>query len=125
MLIYAGTEPKHVKRVIEIAQKEVKEIRKSGMKRSDLDLYKTQVKGQILLGADDIENRMNSLGVNEMVFGEYRSVDKVIQEIEKVNLDTVHEYIEKFIRPDELGLLLMGAMELKNANKNTKSRRKN
>lgn len=125
MLIYAGTEPKHVKQVIEIAQNEVKEIRKKGMARADLNLYKTQVKGQILLGADDIENRMNSLGVNEMVFGEYRSVDKVIQEIEKVNLDSVHEYIEKFIRPDELGLLLMGAMELKNAHKNNKSRRKN
>ncbi len=113
MLIYAGTEPKNVKKLIQIAQGEVKTLRKGGMNRSDLDLYKTQVKGQILLGADDIENRMNSLGVNEMVFGEYRSVDRIIQEIDRVNLDTVHAYIEKFIRPDDLGLLLMGAMELK------------
>lgn len=113
MLIYAGTEPKNVKKVIETAQREVERIRKEGMSKADLDLYKTQVKGQILLGADDIENRMNSLGVNEMVFGEYRSVDDIIDEIDRVNLETVHAYIEKFVRPDDSGLLLMGAMELK------------
>ena len=113
MMIYAGTEPKHVKQLIQIAQGEVEALREGGMKRADLDLYKTQVKGQILLGSDDIENRMNSLGVNEMVFGEYRSVDRIMQEIDRINLDTVHAYIEKFIRPDNLGLLLMGAMELK------------
>lgn len=127
MLIYAGTEPKNVKKLIGLAEKEIEAVKKEGISRADLDLFKTQVKGQILLGADDIENRMNSLGVNEMVFDEYRSVDRIIQEIDRVNLDTVHAYIEKFIRPEETGMLLMGAMELKNKGrgKNAKSRSKN
>ena len=107
-LIYAGTEPKNMPLVVELTLKEIKKLVKAGVKRSDLDLFKTQVRGQILLGADDIESRMNSLGVNQMVFGEYRSVDDVIQDINKISLDSVHEYIETYLDSSDLGMLVMG-----------------
>ena len=109
-LIYAGTEPKHMPTVIDLTLKELRKIRKNGISRADLNLFKTQVRGQILLGADDTESRMNSLGVNEMVFGEYRSVDDVILDIERISLDSVHEYIEKYISLDDVGILVMGAV---------------
>ena len=111
LLIYAGTEPKNVKKTVKIIEDQIKTLRKKGISKSDLNMYKTQVKGQILLGADDVENRMNSIGVNEMVFGEYRSVDKVIADIDGVSLDSVHAYIETYIDEDKTGLLLMGQME--------------
>jgi predicted Zn-dependent peptidase len=113
LMIYAGTESKNVKKVVELTEKELKRLQKNGVSRADLDLFKTQVKGQILLGADDVENRMNSLGVNEMVFGEYRSVEKVMNDIDKISLDSIHHYIEKYIDPDQLGLLLMGSFKEK------------
>ena len=72
--IYAATEPKKVKRVIQIIKDELLKLKRDGLKKSDLDLFKTQVRGQLLMGSDDIENRMTSLGVNEMIFEDYRSV---------------------------------------------------
>ena len=105
---YAGTEPKKMPIVIDLVLGEIRKLRKNGVKRSDLDLFKTQVKGQILLGADDVENRMNSLGVNEMVFGKYRSVEDVIRDIEAISLDSLHQYIETFIDPEQVGILVMG-----------------
>lgn len=113
-LIYAGTEPKKMPLVIELVMKEIKKLQKYGISKSDLQLFKTQVRGQILLGADDIESRLNSIAVNEMVYGLYRSVDDVIRDIEKISLDSVHEYIEEFFNPakiaDEMGILVMGAV---------------
>lgn len=109
-LVYAGTEAKHAPTVIEIILRELKNLKKNGIKKSDLDLFKTQVKGSILLGADDIENRMNSLAVNEMMFGRYRSVDEVVRDVEKVTLDSVHEYIEEKFRPENPSMLLMGQL---------------
>ncbi len=108
--IYAGTEAKNAPEVIEIIMKELRRLKKNGIRRSDLDLFKTQVKGSILLGADDIENRMNSLAVNEMMFGRYRSVDEVVRDVEKVTLDSVHDYIESKFLPDDPSMLLMGAL---------------
>jgi predicted Zn-dependent peptidase len=109
-LIYAGTEPKHAPEVIEIILRELRRLKKKGIRKSDLDLFKTQVKGSILLGADDIENRMNSLAVNEMMFGRYRSVDEVVRDVEKVTLDSVHDYIESKFFPEEPSMLLMGSL---------------
>lgn len=109
-LIYAGTEPKKAPMVVELILKEVKKLKKQGLKKADLELFKTQVTGQILLGADDIDSRMNSLGANEMVLGRYRSVDDVMRDVQAVSLDSVHEYIETYLDFDRLGILLMGPL---------------
>jgi predicted Zn-dependent peptidase len=110
MTIYAGTEPKKAPDVVELIFKELKRLRKQGVKKSEVEFFKTQVLGQILLGADDIENRMNSLGVNEMVLGKYRSVDDVMRDIRSVNVDSVHESIELNLDIEKMGILLMGAV---------------
>jgi predicted Zn-dependent peptidase len=109
-LIYAGTEPKKTPEVVELIFKELRKLKKSGVKKSEVELFKTQVKASILLGADDVENRMNSMAVNEIVFGRYRSIEEVIKDIDQVTTDSVHEYIEHYIKPDKASILLMGAL---------------
>jgi predicted Zn-dependent peptidase len=109
MLIYAGARTQNAKKVIELTLEEIAKIKKNGVTERELDLFKTQVTGQILLSSDDIENRMNSLGVNEMVFGKYRPVDEIIAEINKVTAKSLDEYIDKYLDPKRMGLLLLGA----------------
>jgi predicted Zn-dependent peptidase len=112
--IYAGAELKSVKKIGELISKEFQRVRKQGAKRSDVEMFKTQVIGSILLGSDDIENRMTSLAVNEMVFGQYRSVDWVIDEINKVTVDSVNHYIRSLDVDNMSGVLLgTGVEELK------------
>jgi predicted Zn-dependent peptidase len=111
--IYAGTEKKHVEEVVDLIYKELKLIHKNGLTKDDINLFKTQAKGQIVIGSDDIDNRMNSLAVNEMVFKKFRSVDEVISDIEKVNQDSVMEYIEDKLDPENLSLFLLGEEPLK------------
>ncbi len=106
--VYAGTDASNVKKVIGIVAHELQKIKKNGFKKSDLDLFKTQVRGQLLMGSDDIENRMSSLGVNEMVFENYRSVEKVISEIEEVSVKSMNEYIKKYFDLSKISVVLMG-----------------
>lgn len=109
ILIYAGARTKNAKTVVEIILREIETLRKNGISERDLKLFQKQVTGQILLGSDDVENRMNSLGVNEMVFGRYRAVEEVIREVENVSVESVNEYLLKYFKPEKLGLLLLGA----------------
>ena len=60
------------------------------------------------MGSDDGENRMSSVGVNEMIFHEYRSVDKVIEEINKINLKSVNQYIKNNFDLEKVAAILMG-----------------
>ncbi|WP_413581203.1 M16 family metallopeptidase [Bdellovibrio sp. HCB288] len=106
--IYAASELKSVKKVADLVAKEFQKLRTKGATRADVEMFKTQVKGSILLGSDDIENRMTSLAVNEMVFGEYRSVESVIEEINLVTVDTVNDYIRNELKTDKTSGVLLG-----------------
>ena len=109
-MIYAGTEAKKAPTVIELILKELRRLKRDGMTKADIEFFKKQVKGSVLLGADDIENRMNSLAVNEMMFGKYRSIDDVMRDVEAVDFDSVHEFISLKMDIDSLGMMLMGPM---------------
>jgi len=109
MLIYAGMELKSVRKVAEIISRELRKLKKSGVSAADVELFKTQVVGSILLGSDDIESRMTSIAVNEMVFGEYRSVDSVVQQIQKVTRASVNDFIDEKFDTDKISGVLMGA----------------
>ncbi len=106
--IYAGADQENVKELVEIVSKEIRKIKKSGVTKSEVELYKKQVIGSLLLGSDDIENRMTSLGVNEMVFNKYRSVESVVDEINEVTVKSVNDFIDQKINPEQMAGVLLG-----------------
>lgn len=110
-LTYAGTSLKNASRVLKAVRSELIKFQNRGLRAKELEMFKTQVKGQILLGAEDMENRMTSLGVNEMVFGEYRPVDQVIEEIERVSLRSISDYVRKYFDLADLSLMVMGDLQ--------------
>lgn len=113
--IYAGCEKDNMKSVVRTIFTELRRIVKNGVSEGDLNLFKTQVVGSLLLGSDDIENRMQSIGINEMVFGKYKPVEDVIAEINEVTVKSVNQYLDRTFDLKNMGALLMGggAEELK------------
>lgn len=105
---YAGTDTKNIKKVIQIIAEELRKIKTQGINNRDINLFKTQVRGQLLMGSDEIENRMTSLGVNEMIFEKYKSVDEVIAEVEKVTEKSMYEYIQKYFDLSKTSVVLIG-----------------
>lgn len=108
LLIYAGTDTKNLKKVINIISDEMLKIKKLGVKASDINLFKTQVRAQLLMGSDDVENRMSSLGVNEMIFNGYRSVEAIIAEIDKITEKSMRQYIREYFDLSKVSVVLMG-----------------
>lgn len=106
--IYAGTDTKNVRKVIDIISETLLKIKKNGFKKSELDLFKTQVRGQLLMGSDDIENRMSSLGLNEMVFEQYRSVEHVIAEMDKVSTSSMNKFLKEYFDLKKVSAMIMG-----------------
>ncbi|MCB0364372.1 MAG: insulinase family protein [Bdellovibrionaceae bacterium] len=111
IMVYAGTSAKNAPVVLQNMAEEMKRLRKEGMTQEDLDFFKTQVKGTILLGADDIENRMNSIAVNEMIFQRYRPVEEIVEEIDRISVDSIREYIDDNFKPENRGVMVMGDVD--------------
>lgn len=113
--IYAACDQKNVKSVFKNVGAELRRLKKYKISHHDLQMYKTQVKGALLLGSDDIDNRMNSIAVNEMIFEKYKSIDEVIAEIDQVSTKSVKEFIDKYLDQNAVSCILLGkgASELK------------
>ena len=106
--VYAGIDPDRVEELAELVRHEFLKLKKQGLKKSEIENYKTQVVGQLLLGADDVDNRMNSIAINEFVFGKYKSPEDVVKEVQAVSNDSLHEFIDKWLRPEKVAGVLMG-----------------
>lgn len=108
LLLYAGTSNAHLNKVLGTFFRELERFYKKGLSVSEVEFFKRQVIGGYILESDDLENRMNSLAFSESAFGENRTVEQVIREIEKVTPDHVLAYIRKYCDLNRLGLLAMG-----------------
>lgn len=108
MNIYAATDKSKIKALIKIIQRELKKLKNLQISQRDLDLYKTQIKGSLLLGSDDVENRLASIGVNEMVFGDYRSPESIIEEVDKIDLKRVQEFLKNRFPVEKASGLIAG-----------------
>lgn len=111
LMFYAATTKDLYQTVYAEMLKEINHLKDNGLTQKELDDFKQQVKGQILLGADDIENRMNSIAVNEMVFQKYRPVEDTIASIESVSLESIHKFLEIYFKPDNMGISLLGLQD--------------
>jgi len=106
--IYAACDKKNMKAVFKSIGQEIRRLRKHKISEHELEMFKTQVKGAVLLGTDDVDNRMTSIAVNEMVFGKYKPVEQIIEEIDSVSVKSVNEFVARYIQPDETAMVLMG-----------------
>lgn len=108
MITYAATSKKNVMKVVKAIANEMKIIKARGLKKSELEAYKTQVIGEILLDADNIENRMQSLGGNMLFHGVPRTVDDVVKDVRAISVDSMRNYLDTFFDLDKLGVIVMG-----------------
>ncbi len=106
--VYANSTSENTRRVVELIFKEIRRLKKQGLTQTELELFRNQVRAGILLGADDVENRMNSLGVNEMVFRKYRSAEEIIKEVEGVTLQSMKEYLRTYLDFEKMSVLILG-----------------
>lgn len=106
-LIYAGTDPENKEQVIEIINTEIQKLKRDGFNKKLLERYKTQIKGFLLLNDDDLESRMNSLCLNEMVFGKYRTTDDILKAIEETQVKDIDQFMDEFVTPSKIATLTM------------------
>lgn len=107
-LIYAGTDPDKVEKVKDIIYANLKKIKREGFNKNLLERFKTQITGFMIINEDDLESRMTSLCLNEMVFGKYRSTEDVIRSIQETSLKDIRDYIDQYIDLDRVSVLTLG-----------------
>ena len=106
--IYAGADVDQMQKVVRLIHTELAKVRRNGLTQRELDMYRTQVVGSMLLGADDLENRMSSIALNELIYGRFRSVEEVVSELQNVDLKSMNQYVDEVLDPSLFSGLILG-----------------
>lgn len=112
-LIYAAADSDKRDEVIKLIMNELKNFKKTAMSKSTLEKYKTQIRGFLTLNDDDLESRMNAICLNEQVFGSYRSLQDLLDAIERVQVTDIKKFLKKYIDTDKISILTLGPQEKK------------
>lgn len=108
--VYAGVSRKKVKEVLEITIKEMEGL-KDTISETELQIAKSQLKGNIILGLESSSSRMNNIARQEIYFGKYISPEEIMREIDSVNLKQVKELSEKLIKREAFSLTVYGPVQ--------------
>ena len=81
---YLATHSRGLTQAVRILVDECERLKKSRLSITHMEQIKAQLKGNLTLGMESTSARMHRLARQELVLGEYRSLDDTIKEIEKL-----------------------------------------
>ena len=108
--VYAGSAKKRVVEVIEIIVKEMKEL-KNTITHDEFTRAKDQLKGNLVLGLESTNNRMQNIARQEIYHERYFSPEEIIKEIDAVTLREVKQLSEKLIGQGSIALTVLGPVQ--------------
>jgi predicted Zn-dependent peptidase len=109
--IYAGTSPEWVEDVIEVSLREIAKVAREGLREQELARAKSQLKGNMLLGMESTDSRMNRLARNEIYFRRDIPLEEIARGIEAVTNEQVMELASSCFRPERMGLVMLGDLK--------------
>jgi len=109
--IYAGTSPDWVDEVIEVSLNEIAKVTREGLRAEELARAKSQLKGNMLLGMESTDSRMNRLARNEIYFRRDVPLEEIARQIEDVTNEQVIELASSCFKPDRMGLIMLGDLK--------------
>ena len=94
-VVYAGTRPDNAAEVIGLIRDEIAKVTESGITTDELERVRESIKGQMILGLESTRARMTRLGKAEATQGELLSLDEIVERIDAVTCEDVHEMAKR------------------------------
>ncbi|MHB1419965.1 MAG: M16 family metallopeptidase [Bacillota bacterium] len=106
--VYAGTSLANLKQVTELIGGEIISIRDKGILPDELQRTKDQIKGNLLLGLENVSSRMSRLGKTELCFDRIVTAEEVVERISKVTLEQILELGRRLFAPEKFTITAIG-----------------
>jgi predicted Zn-dependent peptidase len=105
--VYAGVDPANTVDALKVILGELVRLR-DGVEEEELIKAKELSKGRLLLRLEDTRNVAGWLGAQELLLGEVRTPDRVVELVEAVTVDDVRRVARGLLVNDRLHMALVG-----------------
>ncbi len=107
--IYAGVAPENTGQVLALVRQELERLASEEVGQAELSAAKDNIKGGILLSADNTDTRMTRIARNEIDLGEYVSFDDVVKRIEAVDAAEIKSCAKRYLS-DGMAAAILGPL---------------
>ncbi|PRR70469.1 M16 family metallopeptidase [Neomoorella humiferrea] len=108
LTIYAGTSPDNYRQVVALILAEIASIKNKGVTPQELKRTKDQIRGNLLLGQENVNHRMSRLGRTELTYGRVVTTEEIIERLQAVTADDIQAVAARLFRPECLTLTTLG-----------------
>jgi predicted Zn-dependent peptidase len=112
--IYAGTDAANFAKVVKALLKELRALRKDGVRAEELVRAKEHLKGSLMLSLESTSSRMNRVAKQELRFGAFVSLDEMLGAIDRVRPEEVEAMTSRILDEQQLALLTLGPLDRRN-----------
>jgi predicted Zn-dependent peptidase len=106
--IYTAVAPETLAETLEVIGQELVKIKRGDLNREELEAAREFVRGGILLGAENSENRMTRLAQNEIHFGRHLTFEEIMAGLQRTTLDDLAALADQCLQPDIFSLVAFG-----------------
>jgi len=109
--VYAGIDPKNTQISTELILKEMRKLKEKRVSSTELLNAKEYTKGNLLMASESSNNQMVQLAQNEIHFGHYVPVQKIVDKIDAVSKDDILNLAENLFQSKHLSLTSLGPVK--------------
>jgi predicted Zn-dependent peptidase len=111
VVVYAGTNEGSFDEVVELILKEFGRLKTEPFKNGELETAKEQLKGNLLLSLESSDNLMTRLAKNEIYFGSYLSIEKILNGIDAVKEEDLRHLARELFDQRFFCLTVLGPLD--------------
>ncbi|MCV7261301.1 M16 family metallopeptidase [Mycobacterium shimoidei] len=96
--VYAACLPERFADVVQVTTDVLESVARDGITEAECRIAKGSLRGGLVLGLEDPGARMNRIGRSELNYGEHRSIEHTLRQLDQVGLDEVNAVARRVLR---------------------------
>lgn len=104
---YIGTDKKNISNSIELIHRELHKLKTRMVSKSELARTKSQIKGTMMLGLENMSGRMMRLGTSELYFQAFPSLDSVLRKVDAVTAESIQAVANDLFDQSEFSVVVI------------------
>ena len=104
---YIATDKKNIQNSIELIQKEFERLKLKPVSKAELDRTKSQIKGVMMLGLENMSGRMMRLGSSELYFESLTSLDAILKKVDAVTPEAIQLVANDLLKEERFSTVIV------------------
>jgi predicted Zn-dependent peptidase len=110
--VYAACLPERFDEVVAVTTEVLETVARDGITEDECRIAKGSLRGGLVLGLEDSGSRMNRIGRSELNYGEHRSLEQTLKQIDNVTLEEVNAVAHQLLN-NPYGAAVLGPFSSK------------